>query len=276
MTIEQVTTRDTQLENQRIHKLQLSLTNFANTAEPAIAAGGVMEVGGSLFMFTSEEAITGWAGIGNDTDCYIKLVVGAPMTVAFTTDPPTWSASKQGWYDGIHRYIGGLHRGATAADYEGKWLYQQSQDNNDGHRILGDGTFQIDELEVTGKTTLTGGVLSSAARVLTGTDLTGDDIFDFLSPVMAVGEYMKVNATMGIKIDANQMFTGSMVLAHRQSSTVIGFFGAMGGISGSTGLAYTKLFEDGPGVGDGAAISGNALVWPFGGGVLECVIAITY
>ncbi len=145
MANSQVTTRDTQLEKQRIGFLQLTLTNFASTSEPAIAAGSVVEVGGSLYVFSGDEAITGWSGVSNETDAYIKLVPGVGlMTAEFVEAAPTWSDSKQGWYNGIDRYVAGLHRGAGAGDYEDKWVYQRSQDNNAGHRFYGDGTVDID------------------------------------------------------------------------------------------------------------------------------------
>ncbi len=146
MSNEIVTTRDTQLEKQRLGKMALSLTEFGTTSEPKIAAGSVVEIGGSLFVVTVDEAITGWAGIANDTNCYIKLVPDvADFAAEFTTDVPTWSASKQGWYDGIDRYIGGLRRGASAAVYGNKWIYQRSQDNNASHRFYGNGTVEFDD-----------------------------------------------------------------------------------------------------------------------------------
>ena len=141
----QVTTRDTQLEKQRIAKNQISLTNFGNTSEPAIAAGSVVEIGGALFVFSSDEAITGWGGVSNDTDAYIKLVPGVGLVTAeFVEAAPTWSDSKQGWYNGIDRYVAGLHRGAGAGDYEDKWVYQKSQDKTDDHRFFGTGVVEFD------------------------------------------------------------------------------------------------------------------------------------
>ncbi len=133
MANSQVTTRDTQLEKQRIGLLQLSLTNFANTSEPAIAAGSVVEVGGSLFVFTSNEAITGWGGVSNDTDAYIKLVPGVGLVTAeFVEAAPTWSDAKQGWYDGNDRYVAGLHRGASAAVYDDKVVFSEMQSGDAG------------------------------------------------------------------------------------------------------------------------------------------------
>jgi hypothetical protein len=160
MSISQVTTRDTQLEKQRIGKPQLSLTNFSNTLEPAVAAGSVIEVGGSLYTVTVDEAITGWAGIANDTDCYIKMVPGSPMTAVFVTAAPTWSHAKQGWYVGNDRYVAGLHRGASAAAYEDKWVYQRSQNNNANHRFLGDGSVEFDN-GIIGD--LTGGIVDTGS-----------------------------------------------------------------------------------------------------------------
>ncbi len=141
----QVTTRDTQLEKQRIGLLQLTLTNFANTSEPAIAAGSVVEFGGSLYVFSGDEAITGWSGVSNDTDAYIKLVPGVSLVTAeFVEAAPTWSDSKQGWYNGNDRYVAGLHRGVSAAEYEDKWVYQRSQDKTDDHRFFGTGIVEFD------------------------------------------------------------------------------------------------------------------------------------
>ena len=115
---------------QRVGYMALSLTNFAADTLPAIAAGSLCEVGGTLFSFGIEEAITGWAAIADDTDAYIKLVpAGATpdtVTAEFTDTAPTWSDAKQGWYGTVasanHRYIGGLYRD-DAASFDRKWLY---------------------------------------------------------------------------------------------------------------------------------------------------------
>ncbi len=155
----QVTTRDTQLEKQRIAKNQISLTNFANTSEPAIAAGSVVEVGGALYVFSSDEAITGWSGVSNDTDAYIKLVPGVSLVTAeFVEAAPTWSDSKQGWYNGNDRYVAGLHRGVSAAEYESKWIYQKSQDSVENVKALGSGVHS-GNFEGSLEGTLDGGVI---------------------------------------------------------------------------------------------------------------------
>ena len=114
---------------QRVTYQGLSLTNYDNTALPAIAAGSLCEVGGTLFSFGVELAITGWAGVAVGV-AYIKLVpAGATpdtVTAEFTDTAPTWSDAKQGWYGTVasanHRYIATLVK-IDAATYAAKNLY---------------------------------------------------------------------------------------------------------------------------------------------------------
>lgn len=114
------------LDRQRRGYQAMSLRNFGNPNEPKIAAGSVVELGGALFKCESDESISGWSGISNDSDVYIKLVPsGQTATAAFTTAVPTWSDSKQGWYRylGNERYIGGLYKDGSG-NYATKWLYR--------------------------------------------------------------------------------------------------------------------------------------------------------
>lgn len=104
--------------------MALSLTNIDNTSEPAVAAGSAVEVGGTVYAFDIEEAITGWGGISNSEDVWIKVVPsGSSITAAFTTTPPTWSDAKQGWYDGVDRYVAWLLKDA-AGDYTPKQILE--------------------------------------------------------------------------------------------------------------------------------------------------------
>ncbi len=121
----QIEVSQTQLESQRYGYHSISLTNLGSTAEPQIAAGSKVEIGGALFNFAAPESITGWGGIGNDSVVWINLVVaGAAVTAVFTTTAPTWSTSKQGWYSGLDRYVAGLYKDGSAL-YAGKHLLEQ-------------------------------------------------------------------------------------------------------------------------------------------------------
>jgi hypothetical protein len=119
-----VTQRDTQLEKQRVGLFALTITNLTNDDEPAIASGSVVEISGTLYSFTSNEAITGWSGMSNGS-VWIKLVPDGtnPCTAEFTDTAPTWSDGKQGWYDGTgtDRYVAGLQK-TGASGYEEKFL----------------------------------------------------------------------------------------------------------------------------------------------------------
>jgi len=131
------------LDRQRRGYQAISLTHYDDNLEPKIAAGSIVELGGALFKCEADESITGWAGIGNDNDVYIKLVPsGTTATAAFTTAAPTWSTSKQGWYVGNDRYIGGLRKDA-GGNYTKKWLYTDPQSpkikiGSDTRSIIGD------------------------------------------------------------------------------------------------------------------------------------------
>ena len=126
----------------------VSISEFNTTNEPAL--NGYIEVGQTLYYFNAE-AITGWSGISNGTEVYMRCVPGTSpaITVEFTTTAPVWSSAKRGWYESgtNKRYIGGCYKDVVG-DYTRKWLYQQSQANNDTHRFYGDGLLEVDKIIV--------------------------------------------------------------------------------------------------------------------------------
>jgi len=108
----------------------VSLTEWDTTTAPQLEGGSRVVIDGAMYQFTSDETITGLAGIANSTEFYIKVVpAGASCTVVATTDAPTWSADKGGWYDGSHRYIGGMYKNESG-NYVNKWLYQTNRQNH--------------------------------------------------------------------------------------------------------------------------------------------------
>ena len=137
----QVTIALSALEKQRLGYQAISLTEYDSDLEPEIAAGSKIEISGALFEFAAPESITGWAGIALSTDAWIKLVVtGATVAAEFTDVAPTWDTAKQGWYDGLDRYIGGLYKDGSG-DYTLKYLYHFVGNSN--LKIFGDGTIGI-------------------------------------------------------------------------------------------------------------------------------------
>ncbi len=102
----------------------LSLTNYDTTDVPLIAAGGQVEVAGSLYTFASTEAITG--SLSTKQNYILLTTSSSSITASYTTDVPVWVPSKSGWYDsstGSLRYMGGL-----STDFGNKWVYDESRD----------------------------------------------------------------------------------------------------------------------------------------------------
>jgi len=121
MALVQKTTDIQQLQTQRIGYMAVSLTEYDSDLEPAVAEGSVLEIAGALFEAAADEPITGWGAIGNNNDVYVKINAGT-LGAEFTLVAPTWSTTKQGWYDGLDRYVGGLRKDAAGA-YAFKQVY---------------------------------------------------------------------------------------------------------------------------------------------------------
>ncbi len=102
------------LTQQRIGFQAVSLTHYDDTAEPAIASGSVVEIGGGLYLAAGNQPISGWGAIAANSDAWIKLTVsGLNVSASFTTTPPSWDTAKQGWYSGAERYLFVLRKDAS-------------------------------------------------------------------------------------------------------------------------------------------------------------------
>ena len=114
-----------QLQAQRIGYMAVSLTEYDSDLEPEIAEGSVLEIGGAVYEAAADEPITGWGGIGNSNDVYILIDAGT-LGAVFTLVAPTWSTTKQGWYDGLDRYVAKLYKDA-GGDYTLKRIMAEAQ-----------------------------------------------------------------------------------------------------------------------------------------------------
>lgn len=93
----------------------ISLSEMETAVYPVIKAGSIIEVGGSLYNFTSDETIINQAVDGKT---YVKLIPSeSGLTAVLTNTAPVWSAAKRGWYgEGTsagHRYIATLIKSGT-------------------------------------------------------------------------------------------------------------------------------------------------------------------
>ncbi len=103
--------------------ISLSLTNYDTTDVPLIAAGGKVEVAGSLYSFSSSEDITG--SLSTEQNYIMVTTSSSSITASYTTDVPVWVPSKSGWYDsstGSLRYMGGC-----STDFGNKWVYHKER-----------------------------------------------------------------------------------------------------------------------------------------------------
>jgi hypothetical protein len=133
----------TAVEKQRLGYQAISLTHWDDNVEPQIAAGSKLESGSALYDFPALESITGLAGIANSSQIYIKTVVaGTAITAAGTITAPTWSTSKQGWYTGTDRVIGGMYKD-SGGNYTKKWLYRANSGGIQTIKEYGDGTVEF-------------------------------------------------------------------------------------------------------------------------------------
>lgn len=81
------------------------LTNWLTSAEPQVASGSRFEVNGAFYVCSSDESITGWAGI-SDGLCYVYATASAgTVTFSYSATEPIYSASLGGYYNGTARAL---------------------------------------------------------------------------------------------------------------------------------------------------------------------------
>ncbi|MCP4355764.1 MAG: hypothetical protein GY793_09085 [Proteobacteria bacterium] len=115
-------------------KSNITLSNYDNDTAPDVKVGSVFDCNGSIFEVTSsDETPSGYSGIANDTMFYLIYSAGLNEFI-YTATAPTWSDSKQGWYDGNNRYFFSMFKGTTT--YEGKLNIQPIQHRGDVKKFV--------------------------------------------------------------------------------------------------------------------------------------------
>lgn len=104
-----------------------TLTTYADgSTAPQVASGSIVEISQELYEFPSNETITGWSGISNSTQAYIKFVPsGATCTVVFTSSAPTWSDAKHGWYSSNDRYVYAVYKDVSGNYQDISWIIKK-------------------------------------------------------------------------------------------------------------------------------------------------------
>ena len=145
----------------------VSLSNLAGTGAPQIQDCSVIEIGGSIYQFTTAETITGWPSAAGTTEYIAAVPAGSTVTVIYTTTAPDWSGAKGGWYSGNNRYIGAVEWGGSAT-YSDKFIYHRYMDNTDALKLYGDGEIDTGSGEIT-----TTGAIAAATITTTGVITAG-------------------------------------------------------------------------------------------------------
>ena len=179
----------------------VSLTNFTNTSLSAIAIGSCIEINGSFYEVTAEEAISNSAGA--DTVYYIMCTGGASsFTAEYTTAAPTWSAEKQGFYgtggDASKRYLN--YRLEKAG---GVWTSKTYILNESNMEIL-----KLSYSTASGLSLYAFGLTASGATITTATITTATITTAGITTAnIATGNITTLNLTN--KIDARQKYNSS-------------------------------------------------------------------
>ena len=89
--------------------IALGLTNMDTTGAPKIARGSRVEVGGSIYKCSADEAVSGTAS--NNAVNYIYCVPandGGSTSFSYSAEGPTWDSVNGGWYNGNKRAVAKL------------------------------------------------------------------------------------------------------------------------------------------------------------------------
>lgn len=89
--------------NSKIGYNGISLSNRDNDSAPTILQGSVVEISNAIFIFNSNESITGWSGITTGNTAYVALTPAGTagnqtVTAGWVATAPTYIATKGGFY----------------------------------------------------------------------------------------------------------------------------------------------------------------------------------
>jgi len=101
-------------------KAEITISNYDNDSAPDVKVGSVFENNGTLFIVDSADITpTGYSGISNSTTFYLYYDESAG-TFIYSSTAPTWSDSKQGWYNGNDRAFFSMYKDSGGTLYQHK------------------------------------------------------------------------------------------------------------------------------------------------------------
>ena len=104
----------------------ITLSNYDNDSAPVVKVGSWFENNGALYeVITGDETPTGYSGISNSTTFYLYYDDSGDEFI-YSSTAPTWSDSKQGWYNGNDRALFSMYKDSGGTLYQDKTKIQQS------------------------------------------------------------------------------------------------------------------------------------------------------
>ncbi len=98
----------------------VTLSAYDTTAAPDVKVGSIFENNGTFFIVdTSDITPTSYAGISNSTTFYLYYNVSGAVFI-YSATAPTWSDSKQGWYNGNDRAFFSMYKDSGGTLYQNK------------------------------------------------------------------------------------------------------------------------------------------------------------
>jgi hypothetical protein len=126
----------------------ISLSNRDNDSEPVIYGGSTVEISNSIFIFNSNESITGWSSITTGSTAYVKLTPAGTagtqtVTAGWASTAPTYIAAKGGFYlsagSDIRYVASAIKHSATEYGFKQKLMGENS--TTTGGTIITEVTF---------------------------------------------------------------------------------------------------------------------------------------
>jgi len=102
-------------------KFEVTISNYDNESAPIVKAGSTFENNGKSITVLTDQTPTGYSTISVSTTFYLAYDL-SKEEFYFTSSSPTWSDTKQGWYNGDDRYLFGMYKDSGGTLYQSKTI----------------------------------------------------------------------------------------------------------------------------------------------------------
>ena len=107
-------------------KAEITISEYDTDAAPVVEVGSVFECNGALFKVDSGNVTpSGYGNISNSSAFYLYF---SDDEFIYSSNEPTWSDDKQGWYTGEDRAFFSLYKDSGGTDYKSKVFLTSQND----------------------------------------------------------------------------------------------------------------------------------------------------